>query len=282
METMTMRTLAIVGVGLMGGSIALAAKARGVAGRVLGVDRNDEALEQARLYCGLDECFTNMAPAVRQAQITVFCTPVDQIAEQVAAAAASCDGGLLTDVGSTKATIVRGLEKKLPAGCRFVGSHPLAGSEKSGAAHAHSRLFEGRVVVVTPTEQTAPEPLEEVKKFWQVLGAKVVEMTPEDHDIALAQTSHLPHLLAAALAGGLPAELRPLTATGFRDTTRVAAGEPALWTGVFMHNRGPILKALQALEGELGRFRDALDVGDRVALESLLTNAKRNRDALGS
>jgi prephenate dehydrogenase len=280
---MKMQTLAIVGVGLIGSSIAQAARARGVADRILGADRNAELLEQARRRCGLDECYTDVGAAVRQAQITVFCTPVDHIADQVAAAALSCaPGGLMTDVGSTKVTIVRGLEKRLPSRCRFVGSHPLAGSEKSGPGHARQHLFEGRMVVITPTEKTAPESLLEIKTFWQSLGAKVVEMTPEDHDAALARTSHLPHLVAAALAGGLPPELRPLAATGFRDSTRVAGGDPALWTGVLMHNRGPILQALQALEEELDRFRAALDAGDRAAIDLLLTQARRNRDALGN
>ena len=278
-----MRTLAIVGVGLLGGSIALAARARGVAERIVGVDRDAAALEKARRRCGLDECFTEAAPAVRQADITVFCTPVDEIAEQVVAAASHCGpGSVLTDVGSTKAAIVRGLENRLPPDCRFVGSHPLAGSEKCGAGHAQAHLFEGRLVVVTPTEKTDRDSLKEVRGFWQALGSHVVEMTPEDHDRAVARTSHLPHLVAAALAGGLEQELRELTASGFRDTTRVAGGDALLWTGVLLQNREAILDALGDFEAELGRFRAALHGDDRAAIEALLTHAKRNRDALGS
>jgi len=278
-----MRTLAIVGVGLIGGSIALAARARGVVDRIVGVDRDAEALDQARRRCCLDETSADVASAARQAQVMIFCTPVDQVAEQVLAAAPCCPPGtLLMDVGSTKADIVRGLDQGLPPDCRFIGSHPLAGSEKRGAGYAHQRLFEGRVVVVTPTDKTAPETLKEARTFWQALGAQVVEMTPEDHDRALAKTSHLPHLVAAALAGGLAPELRELTASGFRDATRVAAGDASLWTGIFLHNRGPILQALRALEDELDRFRAALGAGDRAALDKLLTHAKRNRDALGS
>src|SRR5262249_6847692 len=140
----------------------------------------------------------------------------------------------------------------------------------------------GRVVVVTPTERTDPRALDQAHAFWGALGARVVEMTPEDHDRALAVTSHLPHLVAAALAGTLPPELRGLTATGFRDTTRVAAGDPALWTAIFLHNREAVLQALRPLGAALDHFRDALQAGDRAALEGLLTQGKRSRDALGS
>jgi prephenate dehydrogenase len=121
-----------------------------------------------------------------------------------------------------------------------------------------------------------------VAAFWKALGARVRVMTPEEHDRAVAMTSHLPHLLAAALAGVLPVEQQSLTATGFRDTTRVAAGDPGLWTGILLHNREPILEALTSLEGALARFRDALTHGDREAIDALLTQGKRGRDALGS
>ena len=278
-----MRTLAIVGVGLIGGSIALAARARGAADRILGVDADFDALEIARKRCSLDDCFEDVASAARQAQMTIFCTPVDCIVEQALCAAACCPpGALLTDVGSTKATIVRQLDKLLPAKCHFIGSHPLAGSEKRGAGYAHERLLEGRVVVVTPTEQTSADILHEALAFWRTLGARVVQMTPEDHDTALATTSHLPHLLASALAGMLPPEMRELTGTGFRDTTRVAAGDIAMWTAIFLHNREPLLQSLRNLSAALDPFRDALEAGDRAAIDNLLAQGKRNRDALGS
>jgi prephenate dehydrogenase len=280
---MTMRTLAIVGVGLIGGSIALAARAQRVAERIIGVDRDAVALENARRCCELDDCFADLAAAARQAEVMVFCTPVDQIADQVVAAASWCQpGNVLTDVGSTKAVIVHDVERRLPGRSRFIGSHPLAGSEKCGAGHAQPRLFENRVVVVTPTAKTDPTAHQEIRSFWQALGARVIDMTPEDHDDALARTSHLPHLLATALAGSLPENLRELTATGFRDLTRLAAGDGSMWTGIFLHNRGPVLQALTEFEEELHRFRAAIDAADRVAIDALLAQAKRNRDALGS
>jgi prephenate dehydrogenase len=136
--------------------------------------------------------------------------------------------------------------------------------------------------VVTPTAQTNPEAVEQTCAFWRALGSRVKRMTPEEHDQALALTSHLPHLLASALAGVLPPELQELTATGFRDTTRVAAGEPSLWTGIFAQNRRAVLDALGVFKGRLEDFRTALERGDEKALDDLLAQAKKVRDALGS
>jgi prephenate dehydrogenase len=280
---MRIQTLTIVGVGLIGGSIGLAAKRRGMADRVLGVGHQRPALEQAVDRGAVDEAFLDPAEAVRRADVVVFCTPVDQIAAQVLAAGADCSpGALLTDAGSTKAEIVGAVDGQLPAGVAFVGGHPLAGSEKRGAEHADAGLFQGRVTVLTPTARTDPAALERAAAFWRALGARVRLMSPDDHDRAVALTSHLPHLVAAALAGLLPPELHDLTASGFRDTTRVAAGDSALWTAIFVQNRGPVLDALARLEEALAQFRQALGGADADALRTLLTRAKKVRDALGS
>ena len=191
-------------------------------------------------------------------------------------------GTLLTDAGSTKAGIVRSIEGRLPEGVAFVGSHPLAGSEKRGPEHADADLFQDRLTIVTRTSATLPSALERITSFWQALGSQVHIMGPEEHDQALAMTSHLPHLLAAALAGILPAELQPFTASGFRDTTRIAAGDPGLWTAIFVQNRLAMLNALERLDEQLARFRDALLAGNGTALSNLLAQAKKVRDALGS
>ena len=276
-------TLAILGVGLIGGSIGLAAKRRGLARRILGVGRQQSSLDEALSVGAIDEAHLDAAAAVRQADLVVFCTPVDRVAEQVTALAeAFRPGALVTDAGSTKAAIVRAVEGKLPASVDFVGSHPLAGSEKKGARHADGRLFEDRLTVVTPTERTNPAAVERVCAFWQALGARVQRMTPGDHDQALALTSHLPHLLASALAGILPAELRGLTASGFRDTTRVAGGDPALWTAIFAQNRAAVSASLELLQERLHLFRSAFAAGDWARVDDLLAQAKRNRDALGT
>src|SRR5262249_7741347 len=149
---------------------------------------------------------------------------------------------------------------------RFVGAHPLAGSEKKGAEYAHPDLFVQRWTVLTPTPMTAVDALAAVQSFWQALRARVRLMTPEDHDRALAMTSHLPHLLASALAGMLPDDWRELTATGFRDTTRVAAGDPEIWTPIFRHNRAAVLAALADLEDRLQKIRTALAHNDGATI----------------
>jgi cyclohexadieny/prephenate dehydrogenase len=280
---MSIETLTIIGVGLIGGSIGLAAKRRGVCRRVLGVGRQQETLERAQALGAIDRGFLDAAEALAESNLAVFCTPVDRITGQVLAGAVRCRAGtLLTDAGSTKAAIVRSIDGRLPPRIHFVGSHPLAGSEKRGPEHANADLFQGRVTVVTPTAQTNPEAVEQTCAFWQALGSRVRQMTPEEHDQALALTSHLPHLLASALAGVLPEELHELTATGFRDTTRVAAGDPSIWTGIFAQNRRGVLEALGVFMSRLDEFRTAVERGDEQALDDLLAQAKRVRDALGS
>jgi len=280
---MNVHTLTIVGVGLIGGSIGLAARQRGVARRILGVGRQKSSLERAQSVGAIDEGLLDVNAAVHRAEIAVFCTPVERIAEQVRSAATGCSPGtLLTDAGSTKGAIMRDLEGRLPAGIAFVGSHPLAGSEKRGPDHADADLFEGRLVVVTPSLTTDPLALERTLAFWRALGARVRIMDAGEHDRALALTSHLPHLLASALAGILPPELHDLTATGFRDTTRVAAGDSSIWTGIFAQNRDAVLAALRRLDDRLAQFRCALETGDTTSLDTLLAQAKEIRDALGS
>jgi prephenate dehydrogenase len=280
---MTIQTLTVVGVGLLGGSLGLAAKQRGLARRVLGVGRQRDSLEFAREIGAIDEGFLTVEPAVGEADVVVICTPVDQIARQVVEAGRACpSGSLLTDVGSTKAGIVKAVDGQLPAGVAFVGSHPLAGSEKRGPGHANARLFERRLTVITPTARTEPAALERTRAFWEAFGCRVHLMSPEDHDRALALTSHLPHLTASALAGILPPEVFELTATGFRDTTRVAAGDPELWTAIFAQNRQAVLESLELLEGRLAELRRALENSDNAEMDRLLTQAKKVRDALGS
>ncbi|HEY8479431.1 MAG TPA: prephenate dehydrogenase [Spirillospora sp.] len=280
---MRVRTLGIVGVGLIGGSIGLAARQRKVAGRVVGVGRRRESLEQAKALGAIDEPALDLVGGVSRCDLAVFCTPVDRIAAQVKQVAPHCrEGTLLTDAGSTKALIVEALDGGLPDGVTFVGSHPLAGSEKRGPEHARADLFEGRVVVVTPTEETDPAAVEAVSEFWRALGARVEQLDPVTHDRALAVTSHLPHLVASALAGILPESYQVLAATGFRDTTRVAAGDPSLWAAIFRHNRDALLAALSRLEDNFAEIRHALENDNVKKIVDWLAKAKQVRDALGS
>jgi cyclohexadieny/prephenate dehydrogenase len=276
-------SLTIVGVGLIGGSVGLAAKENAATRRVVGVGRNTDTLARARDLGAIDEFTTDLAAGVRSADVVVFCSPVDRIARQALEAAPYArPGALFTDAGSTKATIVRDLDAGLPAHIRFVGAHPLAGSEKQGAEHARADLFDGKVCVLTPTSNTDPAALERADLFWRALGCEVRRLTPEEHDLALATTSHLPHFVAALLAAQLPDKWRPFTATGFRDTTRIAAGDPALWAAIAHENALALAHALDRFGERLDELQAAILARDSVELTRILTAAKKVRDALGS
>jgi prephenate dehydrogenase len=277
----TIETLAVVGVGLVGGSIARAAKLRGLALTVVGVGRNLARLEEARRRGVIDEATAELKDAARRAGLLIFCTPVDRIVEGVRTAADVCpSGGLITDAGSVKGCICRVLAQGLPRGVEFVGSHPLAGSEKQGFEHADAQLFDNRVCVVTPVESSSRPAVARVKAFWKRLGATIFEMTPEAHDKALAETSHLPHLVAASLAATLSAENGGLVASGFRDTTRIASGDSELWAAILLGNRDEVLASLSRFDASLTRFRRALEQNDSAALKELLKAAKMSRESV--
>jgi prephenate dehydrogenase len=275
-------TLAIVGVGLIGGSVGLAARRTGQFRRIVGIGRDEASLERARRLRCVDESSTDLQFA-SEANVTVFCTPVDQIAAQVIQFASHCRAGaLLTDAGSTKSIIVAEIDASLPDHVDFVGAHPLAGSEKRGPEHARADLFDERVTVLTPTAKTRADAVARATTFWRSLGCRIRVLAPVEHDKALAFTSHLPHLLAATLAGILPEELRELTATGFRDTTRIAAGDPALWSAILQQNAPGVLSALEKFDRQMTVFRAALASDDTTTVLNLLLDAKRTRDALGN
>lgn len=276
-------TVAIVGVGLIGGSIGLALKKRNLARRVIGVGRGLAKLQQAKRIGAIDEAALDLPAGVSAADIVVFCTPVDCVAEQIKKAARCAKKtAVFTDAGSTKAAIVAAVDATSAVGGRFVGAHPLAGSEKKGVAHADADLFVGRWTVLTPSACSKRETFVAVEDFWKSLGAKVRKMTPEDHDRAMAWTSHVPHLIAAALAGILPGGRRELAASGFRDTTRIAGGDPEVWTPIFQQNRAAMLAVLDEFQDRLGEFRQALLDEDVARIGRLLAQGKKVRDALGS
>jgi prephenate dehydrogenase len=281
-SVMPFDTVAIVGVGLIGGSIGMALKKRRLARRVVGVARRASTVAQARRRGAIDRGTTRLGTGVAGAELTIFCTPVDLIVDQVREAATHCPAGaIFTDSGSTKRRIAERLDNGLPDGVRFVGSHPLAGSEKRGVAEARADLFDGRVCVVTPTAHTPAGPLAAVKRFWRSLGARVITMSPDEHDRALAYTSHLPHLAAAALAIVLPDQFREVVASGFRDTTRIAASDPRLWSAIFAENAAPLLEALAGYEQALDEFRRALASRDPRRLRELWTRSRTKRGAVG-
>lgn len=296
-------TVAIVGVGLIGGSIGLALRERGLAREVVGIGRGasrstdpnhvgpprrTSSLDAALKRGAIDRATTDLAAGVANANVVVICTPVDTVVRYLVSVAASCPKDtLITDAGSTKEAIVTAADAAMAshrAGPRFVGSHPIAGDHRGGPDFSRSDLFEGRAIVVTPTNHTRPAAVTEVSGFWESLGGKVTTMSPAEHDQALAMTSHLPHLIASALAASTPRELLPLTAGGWRDATRVAAGDPSLWLPIFASNRQAVLEALGRFDLQLSAMREMLEqADDQRLLESLEGAAARKaqRDTLG-
>lgn len=274
-------TIGIVGVGLIGGSIAAALKNRGFGGRIIGVGRSSARLQEAQQAGLIDEYTTDVAEAAAECDLMVFCTPVDRIAFGVITAAANCLGGtLITDTGSVKGSICRELDGKLSEGVTFIGSHPLAGSEKNGFENSDAELFVGRTCITTWDVTTPSVQVERLTRFWESLGLNVVTMTPDDHDAALAETSHLPHVVAASLAAALSVANRKLAATGFADTTRIAAGDPDLWTAILLANAEAVSNSLSGYTQQLDEFRTAIANRDADVLNNLLQVAKRNRNDL--
>ncbi len=271
----------IVGVGLIGGSIAAALKKRRFAGQIVGLGRNTSRVDRARQAGLIDAVAGTPRELAERCNLMVVCTPVDRIVEDARALAeARKPHTLITDAGSTKQEICRELSATMPEGVTFIGSHPLAGSEKQGFEHADAALFENRVCVITPDAATPPTEAARLQRFWEYLGCKVVVMSSEAHDRALAQTSHVPHLAAAAIALSLAESNTMFAASGFRDATRIAAGDPELWTAIVMSNRTEIAQGIRTIEKHLSEIRDAVEHGDVSDLRGLLQQAKTNRDAL--
>ncbi len=282
-------TVVIVGVGMIGGSLAAALKRRKIALRVIGVGR-DQARVDAALAAGLiDEATTSTKSVIDRANLVVFCTPVERVASDVRSAVADLSmsvdnsnaqgpdsGLLLTDVGSVKGPICSDL-MDIPM---FVGSHPIAGSHRQGFEAADARLFEGRLCVLTPTTSTLEPSIARLDRFWRALGMRTISMSPVSHDAALAMTSHLPHLVAAALATTVCDDYRRLTGTGFRDTTRVAAGDPDLWAGILMNNADQVVNGIDEMQNRLTAYRNALANHNLIEIRQLLKDGQQFRMSL--
>ena len=272
--------LTLIGVGLLGGSIGLAAKQRGVADRVCGLVRREESIAECLTAGAVDEATLDVAEAVADADLVILCTPVGRMGELAAAMKPHLAAdAIVTDVGSVKASVVAAVESVLS---RFVGSHPLCGSEKSGVAFAREDLLEGAVCAVTPTEASDVATVETISKFWTTLGSRVVKLAAADHDSIVARTSHLPHVLASALANTVLAQPRAgesgFLGTGFRDTTRLASGEAGMWRDITLDNAEAIVAALEDLQSEIGRLKTALSKKDASALENFFTESQAARD----
>jgi prephenate dehydrogenase len=275
-------TVVVVGVGLIGGSIGLDLRAKKLAKRVVGVGRRAASLKAALAAGCVTETTTKLEQAAAVADLVIVCTPVGRIvADVLAAAAVAKPKTLITDVGSTKGSIVAQLNgAALANGAMFIGSHPLAGSEKHGPTAAVRDLFRDRVVVVTPTATTPKPALRQIETLWKELGAKVVRMDAAEHDRALAATSHVPHLAASALAGATPEQYLGLTGGGWLDTTRIAGSDGALWAQIFDDNRVQVLTALCDFEDLLAKFRKALESRDTAELARLWNLGLKRREAI--
>jgi prephenate dehydrogenase len=278
------QSVAIVGVGLIGGSIGKALKARRLATRVVGVGRSDAGLDEARRSGAVTEATTDLPSAVAAADLVVVATGVAAIPDLLDEINAAVEPGtLIVDAGSAKARIVAAWERRRRSRRgRFVGGHPLAGSHRRGPAAADAGLFAGRVAIVTPATRTPPGDVTDAGSFWAALGATVFVMSPKEHDRILAVTSHAPHMIAAAVAAATPPAVRRFTAGGWRDTTRIAAGDPELWADIILDNPGNVADALRRIAGETAKMLAAIEAGDRRRLAAILRRAQEARDAVGS
>ncbi|MCL6552574.1 MAG: prephenate dehydrogenase/arogenate dehydrogenase family protein [Firmicutes bacterium] len=251
------RTAAVVGLGLIGGSLALRLRACGVG--VVGIDTDQGTLAVARARGAADVVASELAAAA-DADLVIVAVPLEQIVPVARATARYLrDGAVLTDVGSVKAPIVAALGRGLPAGVQFVGGHPMAGSERRGIAAADPTLLDGRPFVLTPAAGTAPAAVEALRGVIARLGMRPVLLDPVQHDELVAQVSHLPYLVSLALARAAADDARAIAGPAYADMTRIAHSPAALWEGVCRQNRAAILRALTRFEAELARLRRGLE-----------------------
>ncbi len=280
MDRSALGTVAIVGVGLIGGSIGMSLRASGLAKRIVGIGRDQGNLNLACDLGAIDFGTTDLARGVAEADVIAICTPVTRIAHDVIEAAKLAPRSvLITDAGSTKRTIVEAAEADPRACATFVGGHPIAGSERKGVNYSQHDLFRGKICVLTPTSQTPADRLERAHEFWKSLGCVTTDLDPVAHDEALAMTSHLPHVISAALAATVPPPLLPVAGGAYRDGTRVAGSDPTLWVGILRENRAAVLRALEQFETELQLARRALEADDDSALMTWWIEAKERRTA---
>lgn len=275
--------LAILAPGLLGASVARAARARGLAGQITVWARRPEVRAALRTQTWVDHVAETPEQAVAQAHLVVLAAPVDKIIyldRQVAPHLPS--GAIVTDVGSVKGPVCAAAAGHArPHGAVFIGSHPMAGGEKTGWEHGAATLFENRVTFVTPAPDTPAAALKTLDDFWRGCGCTVVSVPPARHDEIVAHISHLPQAAATSLAcalAGKDGQWRHLAGNGLRDTTRIAASDATMWVEIFQHNRDAVLHALGAYESELAAFRRALEQSDWAEIRARLERGKQWRD----
>lgn len=279
---MKLKRVVIIGMGLVGGSIAKCLMKKGLADKVIGVCRRESSLERAEKEKSMTKGYVNnYSEATRGADLVVIATPVHTVKEVLDGLAEVLEGGevLVTDVGSTKREIVAYAEKYKDK-FSFLGAHPLAGSEKAGVEFSHPDLFQDSLCVITPGKDSSSENVEKLSTFWEALGAEVDIVGPDLHDEVLAFTSHLPHIVAYALAGTVNEKFFKYVSTGFKDTTRIASSDPVLWSDIFMSNRENVLKTLETYKKVLSSIEDGIRKNDPDALKEKLKEYKNLRDEI--
>lgn len=277
--------ITIVGVGLLGGSLGMAIKRRKLACRVEGYVRRAASIIECRALRAVDRATQDLRSAVVGADLVILCTPLSQMLPLVKQMLPVLKrGAVVTDVGSVKTSVVRELESELAkAHAHFVGSHPMAGAEKSGVKAARPNLFVNAACVVTPTRKSDRTAVRTLEQFWKSLGGRVIQLAPEVHDRLVSRTSHLPHIVAATLASSVldPAQPGPQTAlcaNGFRDTTRIASGSPEMWRDIALANRRHLANSLRTYIADLKKIQRLIGKADAKAIARFLETAKARRD----
>lgn len=270
--------VAIVGVGLIGGSIGLALKKQRLCEQVVGVSRHKKNLLLAKKKQAIDSGSLGL-DIIKGADLVILAVPVKTIIDLApkicAIVGKDC---LITDVGSTKEEIVSNLSKIFP---NYLGSHPLAGSQKRSIINAHPDIFKNSLCILTPTKNTSRAVLNKLNLFWRRLGARTVLITPSFHDKILSFVSHLPHITAFSLIGIVPPGFLRFASTGLKDTTRIAASDSELWADIFLSNQKNVLKSIESLEGQLKKIKSSIKRRDKEALSRIFQLAKKKRDSLG-
>jgi len=279
------RKITIVGVGLLGGSLGLAARKFGLVGEIAGFVRSKKSAADCEKFGATDFTTTDLLAAVSNADLVILCTPLAQmrpLAQQFLPALKR--GAIVTDVGSVKTEVVRELENLIAkSGAHFVGAHPMAGGEKTGASAARADLFQNAVCVLTPTKKTNSVAVKKLERFWKSVGARVLKMDAAQHDLLVSRTSHLPHVAASALVNlvlnpASPKAQSQLCANGFRDTTRVASGSPEMWRDITLANRKNLSRSIDGFIAELQKFQSALKSSDARTISNFFETAKTRRD----
>ena len=283
---MQFKKITIIGLGLIGGSLARALKETGEVETVFGIDRDKESLEYALSKGIIDKGYSDINEGVPGAEIIVISTHVGIITDTAKSVfSVAAEGAIITDVGSVKSLVVKGIEPDLPKNLHFIGGHPIAGTENSGVKSADSKLFNGRRCILTPTEKTASEAIRKVTLMWQSVGSEVHEMDAETHDHIFGTVSHLPHLVAYSLMNTVLSapdseKLLEFAGGGLKDYTRVAASSPEMWVEIFKANKSHLLEAISMFKNSLGKIEDAIKSEDFDTLKKELDKAAKTKRGL--